>query len=200
MLLEISVDDGCWYDFRSLGLLERYGLLKYSTFYIALRHQKALTTEEIKIIGDMVEVGGHTFSHALLTRLDEKERMFQLSEGRRILQDITGQEVLRFCYPKGWHNQDVEKSVEKAGFNIGRTMKLGIKTLEGYSPYRRPVTAHIYPRPEYNGDIVQGAINLMGGDYFGLVFHSWEVERFNLWKELEAVLKYIYENKSSELE
>ena len=79
-------------------------------------------------------------------------------------------------------------------------MKLGIKTLEGYSLFRRPVTAHIYPRPEYRGDIIQGAINLMDGDYFGLVFHSWEVEKFNLWKELETVLKYIYENKSAELE
>jgi peptidoglycan/xylan/chitin deacetylase (PgdA/CDA1 family) len=197
MLLEISLDDGCKEDFFTLGLLERYGLREYATAYIAPERPGAISPDEIKELSKLVEVGGHTLTHALLTRLPKEEQMYQLETGREELQDITGQKIERFCYPKGWFNTEVMISVAQAGFTSGRTMNLGKTSLNGYTAFNRPVTAHIYPRAEYGGDIVGSIKRLFGKEYFGLVLHSWEVQKIGMWKETEEIFKFIYENKSA---
>jgi peptidoglycan/xylan/chitin deacetylase (PgdA/CDA1 family) len=197
MLLEISLDDGCKEDFFMLGLLERYGLREYATAYIAPERNEALTRDEIRELGTLVEIGGHTLTHSLLTRLSKADQLYELKTGREELQDITGQRIDRFCYPKGWYNQEVMRNVEESGFTSGRTMNLGKMSLNGYTEFDKPVTAHIYPRAEYMGDILGSMKKLFGKEYFGLVLHSWEVQKIGLWKETEEIFRFMYENKGT---
>lgn len=48
-----------------------------------------------------VSIGGHTVSHPDLTRSTDAEVVFELTEGKRQLEDLLGEEVRSFAYPFG---------------------------------------------------------------------------------------------------
>jgi peptidoglycan/xylan/chitin deacetylase (PgdA/CDA1 family) len=130
--------------------------------------------------------------------------MSELLEGKKELEEYIGKEITKFAYPKGWFNDRVKEWVKRAGFKEARTMKMGITDRTGYDDYELPVSAHIYPREEYNKDIVDGVIekykeakSKAEKGYFNLVLHGWEVEKFQLWYQFEKILAYIYEDINS---
>lgn len=204
-ILEFSIDDGNIDDLRVARLLERYGFK--GIFYIAPFYTKVpiMSVRQIKELGNKHEIGGHTVNHILLTNASDEEALKEINGGKTILEDIIEKKITKFAYPRGWCNERIKRLVEGAGFERARTMKLGITNIEGYDRYGLPISAHLYPRLEYRDRGIYTSIIAVydrarrEGNYFNLVMHSVELNRYELWNTLEEILKFIrnYENKNS---
>lgn len=76
-----------------------------------------------------MEIGGHTVSHPILSRLDDAVAQQEISTGRAALQDLTGAPVDAFAYPNGKPGSDYEKRhvemVRQAGFRMAVTTGWG---------------------------------------------------------------------------
>ncbi len=53
-----------------------------------------------------MEIGGHTVTHPILTRLPPAQAADEIGECRRVLADLTGQPVTGFAYPNGRPGRD----------------------------------------------------------------------------------------------
>ncbi len=63
-------------------------------------------------------IGSHTVTHSNLVESSHDERVHELSESKRILEQITGREVIAVAYPEGHYDKQVIKSVKEAGYEI----------------------------------------------------------------------------------
>lgn len=194
--LEISIDDGHKDDIAIAELLEDYGLR--GIFYVCplATLVPEMNSTQLKHIAEKHEIGGHTLTHALLTTKPKEVAMRELLLGKQVLEHIIEKPVKRFAYTKGWFNPEVKEWVKEAGFEEARTIKLGVTSLKGYDPYEIPCTAHIYPREEYKAlGIVPSVLQLLEKahqekeGYFHLVLHTAEIIKYDLWGELELILK-----------
>lgn len=195
-----SVDDGSKLDIKTAGLLEKYGVR--GIFYIAPNTMQITKDELNCILKSGHEIGGHTLNHQRLTECSLETAEFEIYKGKQRLEELIGQRITKFCYPRGWFNKDIKQLVKDCNFKEARTTKMGITDITGYDPFEKPVTAHIYPRPEYfEKGIDESIIELFQkakkeNGYFNLMMHSWEIEKFKLWWELEQILKKINESFS----
>ncbi len=212
-----SWDDGHPLDFKLVKLLRKYGLS--GTFYVAPKYEKreVLDENEIKLLSKYFEIGAHTLTHKDLTALSLREAEYEIVEGKKLLEEITGQRVNMFCYPKGRYNDNIVELVRKIGFLGARTVE-ELKINCPIDPHKMWTTIHAYPssykkyfglmirRKEYFNllkrakfvkmDWVRVAKYLFDeamkkGGVFHLWGHSWEIEKFGIWEELEDVFEYI---------
>jgi len=72
-----------------------------------------------------MELGAHSRHHLDLTALDKAAARDQIAGSRRELQDMTGQEVLHFCYPYGRYRPEHVDMVEEAGYETATTTRRG---------------------------------------------------------------------------
>lgn len=207
MEILISSDDGSVEDLKVAELLNKYDLK--GSFYIAPFYARSgmtmLNVRQIRELGEKHEIASHTLTHPLLTQIESRKAKSEIEIGKKELETLLGKKVTKFAYPRGYFNENLKRLVQEAGFEEARTMKLGVTDRTGYDSYEIPVTVHIYPRPEYGGKITESIKKLFNearekGDkgYFHLVMHGWEVQRFNLWYDLEEILKHIYAYKNSQ--
>lgn len=83
-----------------------------------------MSWEEIRFLARQGwEIGGHTLSHAHLTRLGAAELKREITAGRRILQEEVGCEVSSFAYPFGEFDQRCAQLAREAGFCSAWTME-----------------------------------------------------------------------------
>ena len=66
-----------------------------------------------------MEIGSHGLWHVSLPSVSDPELAEELSQSRRLLQDISGQGVGGFCYPYGHVDGRVIDGVRKAGYDYG---------------------------------------------------------------------------------
>lgn len=208
-------------DVKLSDLLLRYGIK--GTFYIPIENDeipKVLSKNEINEISNHFEVGGHTYSHTVLTKVPLKEAFEEIKKGKGSVEDIIGKEVSAFCFPRGKYNNELVGKVKEAGFLFARTVSnFRIKNIINVEKSLMHVSLQMYP----HGHIVYGISVLKGniesllnytrvaksltnwqelsrklfdyayttGGSFHLWGHSWEIERYNLWGMLEDFLKYV---------
>lgn len=75
-----------------------------------------------------IELGGHTVSHAILSKLAPDEAEREIREGRESLERNLGREIQTFAYPWGrrWDfDEAAERAVTRAGFQTAVTMHAG---------------------------------------------------------------------------
>jgi peptidoglycan/xylan/chitin deacetylase (PgdA/CDA1 family) len=98
-----------------------------------------VTWEELKqILREGVEVGAHTKTHPILSRIDDVEKIREEIEGCKLrIEEELGQEVLHFCYPNGKladiHKLTVE-IVKQCGFRTAVTSERGLN-FSGADPF-----------------------------------------------------------------
>lgn len=66
-----------------------------------------------------MSIGAHTLTHPMLSRLPEESAWFEISEGRRRLEEVLGRKVWAFAYPFGGPIAVSEREfamVERAGY------------------------------------------------------------------------------------
>jgi len=72
-----------------------------------------------------MEIGGHTRTHARLTKEANHQAKEEVLGCKEDLESILQNEVRTFAYPYGLHNSDVEGAVRRAGFEVACTTRTG---------------------------------------------------------------------------
>ncbi len=146
MIFTTSWDDGHPLDLRVAALLRKYGMT--GTFYIAKRHPRvpvAMTDAELKELSEGMEIGAHTLTHPILTDVSPQQAEEEIRGSKTWLEDILGQPVGMFCYPRGEWNETVRRLVEQSGFTGARTTE--VYAFDGNDPYLLGSTLHLYHFP-----------------------------------------------------
>jgi len=66
--------------------------------------------------GDVVDVGAHSETHALLPALPAEEQWREISGSRTTLERILGKPVRAFAFPFGQYSRETVRLVKEAGF------------------------------------------------------------------------------------
>lgn len=129
-LIGLTFDDG-YHDFVecALPVLERFnftatafvvaGCLGGKSVWSDRDPWKALlTAEEVRSAATAgVEIGSHGMRHVSLPSTADDDLASEVSESRRILQAVSGQEVRGFCYPFGEHDARVLHRAQTSGYD-----------------------------------------------------------------------------------
>lgn len=99
-------------------LYEKYANLKdeASDFY--------LTENQIIELSKYDAVGSHTVSHRSLSQLKLKEAIYELSQSKKTLEDLTNKKISTIAYPYGGPSAvtgEVAQIAEKTGYELGFT-------------------------------------------------------------------------------
>lgn len=194
-----SWDDGSKEDLRIAKLLRSYQL---PGIFFLQNIKLELEDDEIRELSKDFEIGGHTLSHPEdLKRLKGNQLKDEITLNKMWLEDIIKKEIDWFCYPGGRYNEDTIKVVEGAGFKYARTTLVG-NTDFSEEVYRTHPTVHVKRhRDEYKGQnwldyaIEQFNIAKVKKGCYHIWGHGWEIEKEDLWEELEQLFKYIQQNK-----
>lgn len=219
-----SWDDGHVLDLRVAELLDRYHLT--GTFYIARDFlPERMSQHQLRELAQRHELGAHTLTHPVLTDVSLEQARDEIHGSKHWLQDVLGQEVTAFCYPKGAHNPDLQRIVAGAGYRMARTVeKFSLTT--GTNPYAVPTTLQIYPYPLrplpqinvlrgwrtrltpmldalptirtyrlspktlFNWQALADSLLRVASQRNGIWHlwgHSWEIERYEMWQELDNI-------------
>jgi peptidoglycan/xylan/chitin deacetylase (PgdA/CDA1 family) len=117
--------------------------------------QLMLTPEMIRTMAEeRFEIGAHTVSHPILTSLGDDAARYEIEQGKRDLEAITGTPVRYFAYPNGKVGKDFDERhqemVRAAGFAAAFSTEVGAAT-RGDDPFRLPRS-----RPWDNNPIMFG--------------------------------------------
>lgn len=98
-----------------------------------LAHGLMLTREMVASLAQQgIEIGGHTVSHPILTRLDDETCRYEIAGGKQQLEAITGKPVRLFAYPNGKVGMDFNERhaqmAKEAGFSAAFTTATGAVT------------------------------------------------------------------------
>lgn len=184
----MSVDDACASDVRLADLASRYEVptvfywpvewhsLAYDHGYEPLDYVQALD------IANRFEIGSHTITHRHLTKIGMNDAMKEIIGSQYMLRKMFRQSVTKFCPPRGYTNEDLT--------NL---------TLQFYQSQRLTKgkgLVHVHPESGANKN--KPWRECINDDTKELWMHSWELDKFNLWDELEGVLRD-YANTPSQL-
>lgn len=182
------------------------------------KYERRLSEDEIRFISSNHEVGGHSLSHRRLTDLTSEEADTEIRGSQEFLSKIISKNIDMFAFPGGKYNSDlISKSVD-SGFRGGRIAeKLAITKPEGFImnttmvcnpfPFRKLDSDHYYwlkmlsPLQTYKpmqfawswGHLARKLFRkaYREGNYFHLSGHSWELENYGMWEELESFLGFV---------
>lgn len=197
--IRISIDDGDVLDKKSAELLTKYNLVNETCFYVTPFYPNKSREDQWKV-QDLTrelskqgfEIGGHTFTHCVIRYECYTKKIEEINSGKEFLEDLINKKINKFAYPKGYLDDECIKAIKACGFKEARTMQTGAITIRTSDPFALPVTVHFYPERYLKFKEL-----LEAGDYFHLVFHSWEIEKFGLWEKLENHLKILSEYKNT---
>jgi len=82
-----------------------------------IRHELLMDRAQLKEwIAAGHEIGAHTLTHPLLTKLSLDEARREIIDSKKMLEDIFGQPIRHFCYPYGGRNEALAEMVREAGY------------------------------------------------------------------------------------
>jgi peptidoglycan/xylan/chitin deacetylase (PgdA/CDA1 family) len=178
--MRLSCDDGCASDRRVADLATKYEVeatfywpvewhsLAYENGYEPLAYHDALD------IARAHEVGSHTITHRHLTKLDPAEAAFEIVNSKTMLERLFNTEITKFAPPRGYTNP----SITEATLAVYKSQRLT----------RGPGLVHVHPNSGANGhmDWLEYART---HEVEELWFHSWELDKYDLWDQLEDYLR-----------
>ena len=214
IVVTTSWDDGHPSDLRVAELLEKHGLSgTFYVPCSNSEGRPVMCSGKIAELGRQFEIGGHTRDHISLTDVAPDVAASQIVANKHWLEDVLGREVSGFAYVRGRHNRVVRNLVDKAGFRYARTIK-NLMSAPGADRLQVPTTTQFFTHTPSTylrnylsgGPTLQRAAVLMAvlrdnelskrcsraaeacarsGGYFHLWGHSWELDEFDLWDELD---------------
>jgi peptidoglycan/xylan/chitin deacetylase (PgdA/CDA1 family) len=100
---------------------------------------EVLTASEVRSISGHphMEIGAHSMTHPVLTRLAGEERRAEIRKGRDDLQAVVGRTIHAFAYPYGYFDDDTVRDVRGEGIEYACTCvprRIG----RGQDPLRLP--------------------------------------------------------------
>lgn len=201
MKLIASFDDGTAQDIRIAELMTEFDI--ETIFYWPvnthltneIHGRTSLTDKQMNEIAKYFEVGSHTVTHPLLTRIDFESARKEIFESRIILQNKFSQNIDSFCYPRGYSNPAVQEAVIEAGYTNARSTLVGY-VHESENPYFIQTAVHVAcDRKEYAGmnwfDYGMKLLEIarkIPDSVFHLWGHSWEIDKNSTWNLFELFL------------
>ena len=185
-LIAISFDDGYLDHVKAAYLLRRLGVR--ATFYLIthLKHwnRKPLLATQPELIANIAElgheIGSHTCTHKNLRKLQLGDLIFELKLSKKVLEDITGMEVLGLAYPWGLYNPKVLEIAPRY-YDYCRTTEFNLNNVE---------LINSPPRSRYEIGAVAGfsmrdgfkkmLVNVMKVKHWHLVLYTHVVQPFKL--------------------
>jgi len=176
----LSVDDGCASDMRVADLAKKYEIetvFYWPVEWRSLAHDNGYEplniVQALKISQDF-EIGSHTVTHRHLTKISEADARIEISDSKFMLEALFAKPVTRFCPPRGYTNAELTE------FTLNLYGSQRLTKGEGL--------VHVHPNSgaNHNLDWREYADSI---DVEELWLHSWELDRFGLWEELEEHLK-----------
>jgi len=91
---------------------------------------RPVTHAELQRLADspLIEIGGHTRTHADLSTLSRAQAATEIGDGRRDLIEMTGRDVRSFAYPYGRFGPDTIADIRDAGFACAGNSRPGRAT------------------------------------------------------------------------
>jgi peptidoglycan/xylan/chitin deacetylase (PgdA/CDA1 family) len=91
---------------------------------------RPVTRVELQRLADspLIEIGGHTRTHADLSVLSRAQAATEIADGRRDLIEMTGRDVRSFAYPYGRFGPDSIADIRDAGFACAGNSRPGRAT------------------------------------------------------------------------
>lgn len=219
LIVTTSWDDGHPLDLKLADLLDKYNIR--GTFYIPLKNEehKVMDFNTLHNIASCYEVGGHTVNHLYLNALDDSKARYEISACKTMLEELTGNTISAFCFPGGkYSTRDIELA-RNAGYLFSRTAAffhdhinhnrpLLNTTVQAYPHSTFDLLKHCMKRGQldpiqrnnlfiaYNHKFYPLAKRLVQQisrqkGIFHLWGHSWEIEQYGLWNELEETFKML---------
>ncbi|MGO9021234.1 MAG: polysaccharide deacetylase family protein [Syntrophobacteraceae bacterium] len=216
-----SWDDGDPRDLRIAELLQSRGVR--GTFYVPVigyNGGPTLSPVEIRLLDTQgFEIGAHGMSHHTLPKFQGKELKREVAVCKSRLEDVLGEPVRMFSYPKGRYSARVVRALKDAGYEGARTTRMMAYHLS-FDSFEMPTTLQVFPyrMSTYIKNIVRAG-NLLRlcnymirfracenwvdlgkrvfdrvlreGGVWHLVGHSWEIEQMELWDQLRDMLDYV---------
>lgn len=193
-----SWDDGYKLDLKLVKLLKKY---KLPGIFFIPGNRELLDFEIRDIAAQGFEIGAHTTTHSILSDLSARDVKWEIISNKQDLENIIKKEVKAFCYPRGKYNERIKKLIAKAGFKWARTVDV-LNIDRPFDPYETKTTIHAYPqRKEYKKKYWLSVAKDMFDDakekegVYHLWGHSYELERYHIWDQLEELLQYISKNR-----
>jgi peptidoglycan/xylan/chitin deacetylase (PgdA/CDA1 family) len=75
---------------------------------------------------DGIEIGSHTRSHPILTKVDDVRLQAELCESKSRLETIFSRRIDLFCYPNGNMDERVRRAAAQAGYRCAVTVEPGL--------------------------------------------------------------------------
>jgi peptidoglycan-N-acetylglucosamine deacetylase len=220
-IVTTSWDDGHPWDLRLAEALAENGLpATFYVPLIGEGGKPVLQAEALRSFLDQgFEIGAHTVTHQSLPELDIAGLSREVRGSRQLMEDQLGEEVRMFCYPRGRYDSRVIESVRSAGFLGARTTRMLSQSLE-FRRFEMPTSLQAFPHPPLNylknlgkrrdvfgiaryvskyarcknwvemgKKMFEGV--LQEGGIWHLYGHSWEIEEFGLWDQLQELFNYV---------
>lgn len=131
--ISITFDDGYKDNLFALEICEKYEIP--FTLYIttgSIGQKEYLSEDEIKFFSksDKCLLGTHSVTHPHLNQLSYDEQYYELLESKKRLEDIIDSEIIYMSYPHGSYNSDTLDIIQKLGYKIVSSSKMGMNTKE----------------------------------------------------------------------
>jgi peptidoglycan/xylan/chitin deacetylase (PgdA/CDA1 family) len=200
--LTASIDDGSYYDTEIARIFINAGIPV--TFYMTVGHAQLarekgyppMTENQVTWIAKHCEIGSHTVTHPLLTRISPEEAYNEILDSKNMLEAQFNKSVTKFCYPRGYANSEIQDMVKEAGYKSARSTLVGFLD-QSENPYFEQTTLHAgcdrkeyadYGWLEYGLVMLEKARQQENANYH-IWLHGWEIVRNNGVDDLKLLVK-----------
>lgn len=219
MKIVFTWDDGALEDLKLFELHKKYDIP--GMFFVPNFNKEGrdvLSPEMIKnASSDLISFGGHTITHSYLPTIPAEDLDKELKDNRDYLSEITGKPIEHFCLPGGKYDSELLKvcykyfktvrTADTMNFNCNGTLckpafhfyprgkkSMLVNALRSKNIFGAFKVAFSFSKSYY--DIIYKFIDSSKNKDTVIVIwgHSWELEKLNLWAELEKLMKYVSEN------
>ena len=196
-----SWEDGSILDLKMAALMKKYKIptIFYwpsllETSKVSFDAHQRLSPKDCKKLAKKFEIGSHGATHQSLNKMSIGQLSHEITESRKLLQELTGQEINSFAYPKKSINSLTKALIKGAGYKSART-SVPTHLSPGEDPFEIKCTVQVgIDRLEYNNkswelfweEMVEKADD---NSIFHIFGSSWDVELYNDWDNLETLLK-----------
>jgi peptidoglycan/xylan/chitin deacetylase (PgdA/CDA1 family) len=88
-----------------------------------------LNWEQVTEMSRDMEFGSHTNSHKNLLKIGEYQRISEIAESKKLIEEKLTKKIRAFSYPAGKFNRELQQFVQKEGYEFAVTTEKGINRL-----------------------------------------------------------------------